>query len=145
MYVGESARSGGERMGEHLEDAKFKRKDSHIYKHWSNQHGGRSTEFSFKIINFFSSPLDRQVAEAVRILHTGATRILNSKGMFNRCSLPRIVVQDVPEETTLGDSEGEKDVQPEPEAAPVMSKKQARLSNMRDLENWGMRQADEMG
>ena len=30
IYVGESARSGAERMGEHLEDAENKKKDSHM-------------------------------------------------------------------------------------------------------------------
>ena len=65
--MGESARSGAERMEEHLDDAKHKRKDSHIYKHWTIQYGGRETRFEFGIVAFFSSPLERQVAEAVRI------------------------------------------------------------------------------
>ena len=41
-------------------------------------------------------------AEAVRIEKTGAHRILNSKGMFNRCTLPRIVAKDNVEEVNLG-------------------------------------------
>ena len=60
-YVGESARSACERMSEHLEDARNFRKDSHMYKHWVNQHGGKETLFSFKIISFHSSALERQV------------------------------------------------------------------------------------
>ena len=58
LYVGESARSGAERMGEHWADAICGRKDSHIYKHWQNQHGGNKTQFSFKILGFFSSALE---------------------------------------------------------------------------------------
>ena len=82
MYVGESARSGAERMSEHLADAVCGRKDSHIHKHWVNQHNGERTKFSFKILGFFKSALERQVAEAVRILQTGAERILNLKKMY---------------------------------------------------------------
>ena len=37
-YIGESARSGNERMNEHMEDARSSRRESHIYKHWVNQH-----------------------------------------------------------------------------------------------------------
>ena len=53
-YVGESARSGAERMGEHMDDARSKSKDSHMWKHWANQHGGQETRFNFKILSFFS-------------------------------------------------------------------------------------------
>ena len=59
-------------MGEHVDDAESGKKDSHMFKHWSTQHEGEKTSFSFKIISFFSSPLERQVAEAVRIFNTGA-------------------------------------------------------------------------
>ena len=58
--------------------------------------------------------------------------------MYNRCSLPRIIAKDVQEEETLGDSEDV--VQPDLELVenePVMSKKDKRLSRMRDLDNWG--------
>ena len=41
----------------------------------------RLTEFSFEIIQFFARPLERQVGEAVRIVRTGASQILNSKTM----------------------------------------------------------------
>ena len=83
-----------------LADAVCGRKDSHIHKHWVNKHQGKQTKFSFKILNFFSSALERQVAEAVRILKTGAERILNSRGEFNRCSLPRITTKEEVEEVT---------------------------------------------
>ena len=103
VYVGESARSASERMTEHMENARDRRADSHIYKHWSIQHAGKETKFSFKILGFFDAPLERQVGEAVRIALTGAGSILNSKSVFNRNPLPRIVAQDVVEETNLGD------------------------------------------
>ena len=105
VYVGESARSAAERMEEHLDDAICGRKDSHIHKHWVKKHNGRQTRFSFQVLKFFKSALERQVGEAVRIMKTGAKRILNSRGEFNRCSLPIITTKEESEEETQGDSE----------------------------------------
>ena len=93
-------------MNEHVENAEKLHKDSHMVKHWANQHSGARTEFSFEILSFHNSPLERQVGEALRILRTGAEQILNSKSMFNRISLPRINAKDVKEEVTLGDRRG---------------------------------------
>ena len=94
-------------MSEHLDEARTSKADSHIFKHWSNQHNGEETRCSFEIIQFFSTPLERQVGEAVGIARTGAGKILNSKSMYNRSSLPRIIAQDVKEATSLGDTQGE--------------------------------------
>ena len=113
----------------HLENARKKRGDSHIFKHWMNQHGGRETKFSFEIVKFFSTPLERQVDEAVRIAKTGAGQILNSKSMYNRSSLPRIVAQDVKEPTNLRNMVGQEDDDDkfeEKEQVLRMSKKQLR-------------------
>ena len=49
------------------------KKDSHIYKHWSVHHEGVRTRFSFEILSFYESPLERQIGEAVRIDRTGMT------------------------------------------------------------------------
>ena len=70
-YIGEMARSDSERFGEHMEDAEKEKRDSHIYKHWSVHHGGVGTRFSFEILSFYESPLERQIGEAVRIDRTG--------------------------------------------------------------------------
>ena len=99
-YIGEKARSGSEHFGEHMEDAE---KDSHIYKHWSVHHGGVRTRFSFEILSFYESPLERQIGEAVRIHRTGAARILNSKTAYSRSKVPRIIALDQEEEIPLGD------------------------------------------
>ena len=106
-YVGESARSAKERFGEHWDDARKGKQDSHIFKHWQNQHGGTQTLFKFKIISFHFSALDRQIAEAVRISRTGAEKILNSKGQYNRCQVPRIVMVDTREVLNFGDTPAE--------------------------------------
>ena len=78
-YVGETARLISERWGDHQRDARDRVSDSHIWKHWVNEHEGEETEFQIQVIKFFDSPLDRQVLEAVRIERTSAQRILSSK------------------------------------------------------------------
>ena len=132
-------------MTEHLDDAKKHKSDSHIYKHWTNQHDGRETTFTFEIVQFFSTPLDRQVGEAVRIVKTGAGQILNSKTMYNRSSLPRIVAQDRKEPMNLGDMVGQEEVYERPEKEPEekLTKKQLRLEAYKDKLNWGSRLIDE--
>ena len=144
-YVGESARSAKERFSEHMEDADNQKADSHMYKHWQNQHGGRRTEFLFTIVSFHLSALDRQIAEAVRISRTGGEKILNSKGEYNRCELPRIVAADSRVIPSLGDTPAadetgidEQEVQVAQERIKEKRlKKEARKEKLRDLLRWG--------
>lgn len=90
--MGESSRSGYERGGEHVSDCLARREDSHMWKHMQDAHAGEKTpDFSFKVIKTFQSALMRQVSEAVRVEKRG--KVLNSKGIYNRCSLPRLTVQ----------------------------------------------------
>ena len=95
VYVGESSRTMYERGAEHYDDLKKKRADSHMWKHWEIDHAGEEQEpqFKLKVVKTFQSSLDRQIAEAVRIRRRGAG-ILNSKGVYNRCTLPRLVVEE---------------------------------------------------
>ena len=74
-----------------------------MHKHWELHHEGRKTEFSFNILGFFRTPLERQVAEGVRIARTGATRLLNSKAVYSRCPLPRLSIDKEEVEENLGD------------------------------------------
>ena len=130
-----------------MENARYKRADSHIFKHWSNQHAGRETKFSFKILNFFAAPLERQVGEAVRIARTGASTILNSKSVYNRNPLPRIIARDVVEPTNLGDMVDQEGRESNQELEPVPKmKKQMRQESYRDLLNWGApKKSEEVG
>ena len=43
-----------------------------------------------RVVEFYKSALSRQVGEAIRIRRRGLT--LNSKGEFNRCSIPRLTL-----------------------------------------------------
>ena len=92
-YVGESARSSFERGGEHCRDYVRQKQDSHILKHLEVAHPGQTEpNFDFRVKGRFKSALVRQVTEAVMIRRAGES-VLNSKGVYNRCYLPRLVVE----------------------------------------------------
>ena len=111
IYVGETALTARERMvgvkgegargGGHLNDYEKGLEKSHMTKHWLNCHRGEEKpKFEVKIIKTFTSCMVRQIWEAIRIRRRlleqgrGDVRLLNSRSEYNRCSLPRLVVED---------------------------------------------------
>ena len=94
VYVGESNRSAFQRGGEHMRDFLSEKIDSHMHKHSELEHHDDITKpkFQFRTVRTFRSALARQVAEAVRIRRRGGD-VINSKGVYNRCKLPRLVVE----------------------------------------------------
>ena len=96
LYVGESSRTIYERSREHLAGAKKKQKNNHMVKHLELSHEGRGKpDFVFKVVKFHRTALARQVAEAVRIRRRGGEgAVLNSKGEFSRCHIPRLRVEE---------------------------------------------------
>ena len=58
------------------------------------EHPGQHVKFKFKVERTFHSALTRQIAEAVRIRRVGEDKILNSKGVYNRCRLPRLMMEE---------------------------------------------------
>ena len=96
LYVGESSRSIQERASEHMGAAR--RGDSKS--HQALEHKGEPPDFHFKVVSYHRTALNRQIKEAVRIRRRGgATNILNSKSEFNRCQIPRLVVEEKDDET----------------------------------------------
>merc|ERR1711888_396274 len=102
--------------------------------------------FQFQIIKFFSSPLDKQVSEAVRIERTGAQKVLNSKAGYNRARLPRIVAEYTKEEETIGDTGktieetrggGQFEFILTRKALEKNQRRQRKKELMRDSLNWG--------
>ena len=93
VYVGESSRSLYERAKEHVADRINNREESHQVKHWISSHEDLKSppKFEFKIVSSFKDPLTRQLSEAIRIERRGDS-ILNSKAEFNRCRIPRLVI-----------------------------------------------------
>ena len=93
IYVGESARTAYERGQEHSQDYLKLKEDSHMYKHWVEEHQGEQRPiFSMKVIRSHVSAFARQIHEAVCI-EINASKTLNSKGEYNRCQLPRLGVK----------------------------------------------------
>ena len=94
LYVGESSRSIQERAGEHWGAARRGDEDNHMVRHQAQEHEGRPPRFHFKVISSHKTALSRQIREAVRIRRRGgAGSILNSRAEFNRCHIPRLVVE----------------------------------------------------
>ena len=91
-YVGESCRSAYERGKEHLEGYLHGREESHMAKHRILEHPGEEVTFKMKVLAKHKSAFERQVTEAVLIEVMDDGRLLNSKGGFNRCVLPRLQV-----------------------------------------------------
>ena len=71
LYVGETGRSIFERSKEHWAGARKKDPANHMVKHQCLEHGSREPEFVMKMVKQFRTPLNRQVAEAVRIRRRG--------------------------------------------------------------------------
>ena len=110
--MGESSRSSYERGGEHADDYRKETSDSHMHKHaTTDHHGEENPTFSFKVVKSFQNALARQVSEAVRLRRRGDI-VLNSKGVYNRCALPRLLVEQ--NEKIVGEDE------PTPPPAPEM-------------------------
>ena len=78
-------------------------------KHMEMVHKGEDKpDFVMRAVAFHRSALTRQVGEAVRIgIRGGARRILNSKSEYDRCKIPRLVIEDH-EEDKLEEQELEK-------------------------------------
>ena len=53
-----------------------------------------------RVVKNYRSALSRQIGEAVRIRRRGgAGCILNSKSEFDRCQIPRLIIEEQDEET----------------------------------------------
>ena len=96
VYVGEPSRSMHERMKEHWGAWRSKKEDSHMFIHQQNEHGGAEEPiFQVRAVQFYKSALTRQLGEAVRIRRRGgAGMILNSKSEYDRCKIPRLVLEE---------------------------------------------------
>ena len=86
-------------MTEHWRGWRLGKVDNHIAKHQHLHHGGdNQPKFVARAVRYHGSALQRQVGEAVRIRRRGGeAMILNSKSEYNRCKIPRLVVEQVDE------------------------------------------------
>ena len=100
LYVGETSRSVFERSKEHWKAWRSQKEDSHMLRHQVAEHGGEGDpQFTMRVVKYYKTALSRQVGEAVRIRRRGgAGCILNSKSEYNRCMIPRLIVEEQDEE-----------------------------------------------
>ena len=109
LYVGETSRSIYERSKEHWGAWRGKSDKSHIWKHQVDVHGGAPPKFYMRVVRFYKTALSRQIGEAVRIRRRGGGgSILNSKAEFDRCKIPRLVVEEQEEEPANAKEEQER-------------------------------------
>ena len=121
LYVGESARSISERSAEHWRDAESGKEESHMLEHQAESHQGVvPPQFSFRVVKGCKSSLERQVREAVRIQMRGT--VLNKKGLYNRCKLTRLVVDEEWEEKVWREAWVPRDPQVNDEWLGIQSK-----------------------
>ena len=96
-------------MKEHEVARRSQKEDSHMHVHYMNEHkGAEKPEFIVRAAKFHRTALSRQLGEAVRIRRRGgAGSILNSKSEYDRCKIPRLVLEEVDEEQIKKDEEQE--------------------------------------
>ena len=99
-----------ERMKEHWGAYRSKKGDSHMFVHHQNEHGAtEEPKFQVRAVKYYKTALTRQIGEAVRIRRRGgAGMILNSKSEFDRCKIPRLVIEEQEEIEKLEKLEAEK-------------------------------------
>ena len=96
-YIGETSRSGYERLNEHWKDFENLNEKSHILKHYLIAHQDipiRDMRIRVKVLKRYRNAFERQIGESIYInenLKLG-TNLLNSKNEYNRCSIPRLAI-----------------------------------------------------
>ena len=108
LYVGETSRSIFERSREHWGALRSRSDKSHMWKHQEEHHGGEAVRFYMRVVGFYKTALSRQIGEAVRIdRRGGAGSILNSKSEYDRCRIPRLVLEEQDMEKLIEEEEQE--------------------------------------
>ena len=92
QYEGETGRNCFSRGLEHQNDLRTMKEDSPLWKHCVVEHNSNKQEFSMKALGGFSSCLNRQTNEAVRILNSKAHTVMNSKSEFHQAPIVRVTM-----------------------------------------------------
>ena len=137
VYVGETSRSLYERSREHWKQWGSKDERSHILKHMEMVHKGEEKpDFIMRAVAFHRSALTRQVGKAMRIgIRGGAGMILNSKYEYDRCRIPRLVLEEE-EEDKLEEQELEVKKKNIKEQAKMWSSEKYNEKRKQDLRSW---------
>ena len=90
-YEGETGRNAYSRGLEHSEDLRSEKEDTPLWKHCLLSHNGIKQSFVMKPLRNFSSPLQRQANEGVRITSSRAQILMNSKNEWHQAPIIRVV------------------------------------------------------
>lgn len=90
-YEGETGRNAYSRGLEHSEDLRSEKEDTPLWKHCLLSHNGMKQSFVMKPLRNFSSPLQRQANEGVRITSSRAQILMNSKNEWHQAPIIRVV------------------------------------------------------
>ena len=94
VYIGESSRTGYQRGLEHLRGLRDQLDASPLWKHQLVAHKGEETAYTMEVEETFRTPLERQVAEGVRINLQKKGLSMNSKSEWGQPGIPRITLED---------------------------------------------------
>ena len=80
---------------EHLDGLEGRHEKNALWKHSAIYHGGKLTKEDLKmeVVEGHRSPLNRQIHEGVEIETNAADVIMNSKGEWGHCKIPRVVIE----------------------------------------------------
>ena len=107
--MGETTRSLIERVGEHWRDGEAGKEEVHMVEHLAMAHVQESQpEFDFRVVKKCKSSLEKQVRESVRIDVRG--NVLNKKGVYKRCRLTKLVVDQEWEQKVCEESWAKREV-----------------------------------
>ena len=90
QYIGESSRTLREHYGEHLGGREAD--NNHMTSHEALYHQGEPALYAVKVLASYKTPIDRQIAEAVKIklLSRTSTVLMNNKMEYNAFILPEL-------------------------------------------------------
>ena len=94
IYHGETARNLYIRSKEHYKALEHQDKHSFMYKHMMKEHGNdlNNVEFDWKVVSKHQKPLQRQLAEAIKIDKKSSEVNLNSKNEYFKHNIKRIEI-----------------------------------------------------
>ena len=109
VYLGESRRGPQLRSSDHWDDARASKDQSHVFRHWKDCHANEPMpRFGARVIKFYKSSMLRQISESTLLWRWTKDKshihILNQKGMYNRCHLARLVLEESVQKEKIDDT-----------------------------------------
>ena len=130
-YFGETARTGFERMREHLTLLDNHPEKSALGDHIRDEHNGKASSFKMKLVSKHFKPLERQCAEAIQITEYTDGQVMNRRGEFGENLPPDFGIL---EDGLYRTNSKRKKVELKQQVPIDKANKRARLNECRDQE-----------